>query len=121
VLDLLDSRFQDFAYIRYEAQKFLKSQPALLPSPAELMVVGNDSLEMLQGYTRSRDDLISALDHLPAALPYKQMNGMFAWERFAQSIDALRQIALQNRGVPGRKILSGSATAVPAFTSIRRT
>ena len=28
---------------------------------------------------------------------------MFFWERFAQSIDALQQIALQNRGVPGRK------------------
>lgn len=103
VLDLLDSRFQDFAYIRYEARKFLMAQPALLTAPAELLVVGNDSLEMLQGYTRSREDLVYALDHLPAALPYKEMNGMFVWERFAQSIDALQQIALQNKGVPGRK------------------
>ena len=103
VLDLLDSRFQDFAYIRYEAKKFLMAQPALLTAPAELLVVGNDSLEMLQGYTRSREDLIYALDHLPAALPYKEMNGAFVWERFAQSIDALQQIALQNKGVPGRK------------------
>lgn len=103
VLDELDSRFQDFAYIRYEAKKFLMRQPEELPAPAELMVVGNDSLEMLQGYTRSRADLLYALDHLPAALPYKEMNGTFVWERFAQSIDALQQIALQNRGVPGRK------------------
>src|ERR1035441_8726448 len=43
------------------------------------------------------------LNHLPAALPYKEMNGAFAWERFAQSVDALQQIALQNKGVPGRK------------------
>jgi hypothetical protein len=37
------------------------------------------------------------------ALPYKQRNGAFAWERFGQSLDALDQIALQDKGVPGRK------------------
>jgi hypothetical protein len=31
------------------------------------------------------------------------MSGAFAWERFAQSIDALQQIPLQNKGLPGRK------------------
>ena len=103
VLDLLDSNFQDFAYIRYEVQKFLDEQPAELTSPAELMVVGNQSLEMLQGYTRNKADLLYALKHLPAALPFKEMNGMFYWDRFDQSIDALQQIALQNKGVPGRK------------------
>lgn len=103
VLDLLDSEFQDFAYIRYELRQFLMAQPAQLADPAELMVVGNQSLEMLQGYTRSRADLLDALDHLPAVLPYKKMLPSFYWERFAQSIDALQQIALQNKGVPGRK------------------
>jgi len=103
VLDLLNSSFSDFAYIRYEVKKFLDTEPAQLAAPAELMVVGNESLEMLQGYTRNKADLLYALNHLPAALPYKEMNGAFAWERFAQSIDALQQIALQNKGVPGRK------------------
>ena len=103
VLDLLNSSFQDFAYIRYEVHRFLDAQPAQLTSPAELMVVGDQSLEMLQGYTRNKADLLYALNHLPAALPFKEMNGMFYWDRFGQSIDALQQIALQNKGVPGRK------------------
>ncbi len=103
VLDLLNSRFQDFAYIRYEVRRFLAAQPARLSSPAELMVLGNQSLEMVQGYTRSKEDLLYALDHIPAALPYKQMNPSFYPERFGQSIDALQQMALQNEGVPGRK------------------
>jgi VWFA-related protein len=103
VLDQLNTQFQDFAYIRYEARRFLIRQPALLPAPAELLVIRDSSLEMLQGYTRSRDDLVSALDHLPAALPFEEMHPVFAWDRFAQSIDALQQIALQNRGIPGRK------------------
>lgn len=66
-------------------------------------MIGNESLEMLQGYTRDRAELLYALDHLPAALPFKKTLAMFLWERFAQSIDALQQIALQNRGLPGRK------------------
>jgi VWFA-related protein len=103
VLDELNSNFDDFAYIRYEVKQFLRKQPERLASPAELLVIGNDSLEMLQGYTRSRADLMHALEHLPAALPYKKMNASFFWERFAQSMDALQQISLQNKGVPGRK------------------
>ena len=103
VLDLLNSQFEDFAFIRYSVRKYLAAQPPQLRSPAEMMVIGNDSLEMVQGYTRNKEDLLFALDHISATLPYKIMNGSFFWERFAQSIDALQQIALQNQGVPGRK------------------
>ncbi len=103
VLDLLNSDFADFAYIRYEVRRFLMSQPERLTSPSEMLVVGDESLEMLEGYTRSRADLLYALDHLPAALPYKKQKASFFWERFDQSIGALQQIALENRGVPGRK------------------
>jgi VWFA-related protein len=103
VLDLLDSSFSDFAYIRDMVRKYLVAQPSQLNSPAELMVLGNQSLEMVQGYTRNKADLLYALDHLQAILPYKEMNGAFFAERFEQSIDALQQIALQNKGVSGRK------------------
>jgi len=102
VLDLLNSSFEDFAYIRYEVGQFLMSQPPQLTSPAELMVIGNKSLDMLQGYTRNRADLMYALHHLPATLPWKKMNAS-SWELFDQSMNALQLIALQNKGVPGRK------------------
>ncbi len=103
VLDLLNSRFTDFAYIRDQARKYLAAQPDQLNSPAELMVLNNRSLEMVQGYTRNKAELLFALEHVPKALPWKLINGAFWTERFVQSIDALQQIALQNKGVPGRK------------------
>lgn len=103
VLDLLNSTFQDFAYIRWSTRQFLLAQPEKLPAPAEMLVVGDESLEMIQGFTRSRADLLFALNHLPAAYPFKKMNASFFWERFGQSFDALQQIALQNKGIPGRK------------------
>lgn len=103
VLDLLNSTFQDFAYIRWSTRRFFLAQPERLPAPAEMLVVGDESLEMIQGFTHSRAELLYALDHLPAAYPFKKMNASFFWERFAQSFDALQQIAFQNKGIPGRK------------------
>ena len=104
VMDLLNSSFEDFAYIRYEGAQFLKSQPSQLASPTELLLVGNESLEMLQSFTRSREELLDALKQTPVTVPYKHMNPVsFAAERFGQSLDALDEIALQNKGVPGRK------------------
>ena len=125
VLDLLNSSFEDFAFIRYSVRKYLAAQPAQLTSPAELMVIGNESLEMLQGYTRNKADLLDALAHLPPSIPYKKMNGAFFWERFAQSIDALQQIALQNQGIPGRKNIvwvghGGPGLNLEALTTVSR-
>ena len=104
VMDQLNSSFEDFAYIRYEVEQYLKAEPARLASPTELLVVGNESLEMLQSFTRSRAELLDAVKHAPVALPFKHMHrASFAWEMFDQSLDTLDQIALENQGVPGRK------------------
>lgn len=103
VMDRLNSSSQDFAYIRYQVEQFLKAQPSRLASPTELLVLGDESLEMVQGLTRSRAQLLEAVQQLPTVLPYKHMIRAFGWERVGQSLDALDQIAIQNKGVPGRK------------------
>jgi len=121
VLDLLNSKFEDFAYIRFQVRKYLAAQPAQLSSPAELLMVGNRSLEMVQGYTRNKADLLNALDHVPAVLPYKVMNGAFWPERFVQSIDALQQIALQNKGITGRKNIVWVGHGGPSLITARLT
>ena len=118
VLDQLDSSFEDFAFLRWEVRRYLEAQPATLRSPAELMVVGNQSLELVQSYTRSRSDLLDALKHVPTALPYKQMSPSFWAERFVQSIDALQEIALENQGVPGRKNIVWLGHGGPAVNTM---
>jgi len=115
VLDQLNSSFEDFAYIRWEAERYLEAQPRELAAPAELMVAGNESLDLVQSYTRDRGELLDAVKHLPAVIPYKQMAIVSFWpEQFVQSIDALRQIALENRGTPGRKIIVWVGHGSPA-------
>ncbi len=121
VLDLLNSSFEDFAFIRYSVRKYLAPQPPLLSSPAEMMVIGNRSLELMQGPTRNKADLLYALDHLPPVIPYKWMADSFDGERFNQSLDALQQISLQNKGVPGRKNIVWVGHGSPSFSTGRWT
>jgi VWFA-related protein len=123
VLDLLNSRLRDFAYIRYQVRAYLAGQPEQLPSPIELMLLGNRSFEMVQGYTKNKADLLFALDHVPAALPFKLMSSgprdlLHDAERFEQSTDALQQIALQNKGVPGRKNIIWVGHGAPEMFTI---
>lgn len=103
VLDLLNTPSEDFAYARDSISRYLALQPARI-SPTELMVLNNTSLDMVQAYTHSRGDLTYALEHIPRELPYK-LSGGKDWldQRLSQSIEALQQIALQNRDLPGRK------------------
>ena len=117
VLDLLNSSFEDFAFIRYSVRAYLAAQPPLLAAPAEMMVIRNQSLELLQSPTRDKEELLSALDHLPPAIPYKWARDSFIEERFDQSVDALQQIALQNKGAPGRKNIIWVGEGSPSFTT----
>lgn len=103
VLDLLNSEFQEGAYFRFELHKYLEGLPSELAAPAELIVLGNSSMDLVQGYTRSRKELIFALDHAPTIVPYKRTNSDFIMDRAQQSVDTLQQIVLQNEGIPGRK------------------
>ncbi len=103
VLDQLNDSVDEFTLLQKAAHDYLATQPAVLPAPAEVLVATNTSLEMVQGYTRNRDDLIFAVDHIPPANAFKFDKSDFDGERARQSIDNLKQIAVQNRGVPGRK------------------
>ena len=121
VLDLLNSSFEDFAFIRDSVRRYLAAQPPQLTAPAEMMVLGNNSLELLQGPSRDKEELLSALAHLPPAIPYKWARDPFIEERFDESIDALQQIALQNKGVPGRKNIIWVGMGSPSFSTANLT
>ena len=108
VLDLLNTPSKDFAFARDSIRRYLALQPERLISPTELMVLNNKSLDMIHAYTRSRTELMYAVEHVPWAVPYKLGTMQFGgvdWldQRLSQSIEALQQIALQNKGLPGRK------------------
>ena len=102
VLDRLNSNFQSSSYNTLAVQRYLGAQPAQLKSPTELMLLDNNSFQMIHSYTRSRDELLDAIDHLPVELPLKLAAGFFP-ERLVRSVSALREIAFRNQGIAGRK------------------
>jgi VWFA-related protein len=100
VVDELNGSFQDYAFIRHSLQRYFDRQPSELESPCELMLLGYHSLQMVQGFTRNKAELISALNHIA---PPPSFVVTTVSERFNDSVYALQMIALQNQGVPGRK------------------
>lgn len=117
VLDRLNSSSAEFSFLHTALLAYLSRQPVVLASPAELVVVGNNSLEMVQGYTRSRDEMLASLARVDGQIPYKLNLGLsFENERFQQSISALQQLALQSRGVGGRKNIVWLGRGGPGFS-----
>ena len=103
VLDEINTSFSEMSYVRQELRKALASGPEQLAAPTELMVSGENGLDLVQSFTQNRDELIEALVHLPAPVPWLSTLPGFQWLMFGRSVDALQEIALQNRGVSGRK------------------
>jgi len=107
VLDELNTSFEDMAFARQKVEKYLDSQPSVLPQPTTLLVASNTALQTLHNYTQSREELRATLKkHLPE-LPYKMMHGgtnsASAYLRMAESLQSLHQISVASRGVAGRK------------------
>jgi VWFA-related protein len=104
VVDRLNSKdMDDFERGRKGLLSYLNQQPEELNSPAEIMLLNNTSLEMIQGYTRSKADLIWAVEHIQPGISFKAAKSDFDGERAHDSISALMELAVQNLGVPGRK------------------
>ena len=109
VLDELNMTFQNASFSRQMAEKYLKTQPAVLKQPTVLMVASNVKFQQIHDYTQDRDALIDAVHkHMPE-YPWAMMTsgskGSGAVERMAQNLSALQQIAQASTGTTGRKNL----------------
>ena len=107
VLDELNTTFEDIAYSRQKMEKYLEAQPAVLSQPTILLVVDDTHFRVLQDYTQDRNLLKDALKkHIPN-LPFKLnksgANSAGAFERMAQSLNALHQVTEASGGTRGRK------------------
>ena len=119
VLDFLNSSFQDIAFIRTSVKNYLMTQPPNLTLPTEMLVLGERTLDLMHRYTRSRLELIDALDRQPPVNDDQERRNALFEGRYRYSVEALRQIALQNRGVPGPKSIVWVGLGGPNFVVSR--
>ncbi len=115
VLDSLNSSFQDIAFIRTSVRNYLLSQPTDLKVPTEMLVLDNNSLEMAQRYTQKRSELLQALDRESSVVHDQEKRDSFFEDRYKSSVEALQQIALQNKGTPGPKNIIWVGRGAPNF------
>jgi VWFA-related protein len=121
VLDELNTGFEDMAFARHSLEKYLKSQPPVLPQPTALLVAGNAKLGVLQDYTRDRQAILAALvkhiPDLPNRLIQSGKSGPGAAERLAMSLGSLEEIAQATAGHPGRKNVIWIGRGFPAVNT----
>jgi len=121
VLDELNSNFQDMSYARHELEKYLLSQPAVLPEPTSLLVAGNTKFQVMEDYTRDRQAILTALSkhfpEYPSLMMQSGKSGPGAVERLAMSLESLEQIAQATAGHPGRKNLIWVGRGFPAVNT----
>ena len=106
VLDELNTAFSDTAFARNSIKKYLLHQPERLAAPTSFLVCTDTGFQQIHGFTLSRQELLDALSHLPAAYPFQLMRTGGSGEgrsvRFAQTLASLQQIAQANTGHHGR-------------------
>lgn len=120
VLDELDSHYVNFkgssanvidllgqqVYIRTELINFLRTQPARLPAPAEVLVLTHHGYQILVPDTQDRDAMIARVKtHDPGlGSPYRDaLEEGTDHTSTKAALFALWSLALQQRTLPGRK------------------
>lgn len=102
VIDEMNTPFSELAYSRYEVNRYLKAQPALMPEPTMVLWLNDYGFHPLTSFTRDRQALLTAVTKHSGSLPSKLMRGDSV-ARLAESFSALQQIALFSRGSSGSK------------------
>jgi VWFA-related protein len=103
VVDALNTPFEETAYTRQQVDRFLKAQPALLKQPTIALWLNDSGFHpVVQGFTRDRNALMSAIDAHKASLPDKMNRGAVV-EQLSASLSALQQMAVFSRGNKGSK------------------
>ena len=114
VIDELTTSFESMAYARFELEKYLKRQPALLDTPAKLLAVNDKGFQEIAPYTRDRDLLLERLQDRSVGLPSALFRGDLG-KLIEGTFTTLKQIALASEGEKDeRKNLIWIGTGFPA-------
>ena len=120
IVDAMNTRFEDFAYVRYSVAKLLKHEHGMLDQPTMLLALTNRGLQVLTKPTRDAAVLAAAMKSLPATLPWRlEQGGIWGtFERVNDSLMALEQIAQANAGSVQRKNIIWISPGFPILSRL---
>lgn len=120
VFDELNTQWEGTTYAREEMERYLKSQPEVLPVPTLLLAAGDSRFKVLHDYTQSRAELLDAIKKFWPEYPWQMMRGGSGnknIELLEQTLGTLSQIAESSRGTPGRKNVIWVGTGYPTINT----
>jgi VWFA-related protein len=120
VFDELNTSWDGTAYARLQMQRFLKSQPDVLPVPTLLLVAGDSRFAVLHDYTQSRAELLESVRKYLPQYPFQMMRGSSGntnIEVLEKTLGTLSQIAESTRGTPGRKNVIWVGAGYPSINT----
>jgi VWFA-related protein len=118
VIDELNTPFEQTAYSRFEVERFLKAQPAVLREPTIGLWLNDAGFHPLSGFTRDRDVLSGSIHAHQASLPNK-LDRSAALEQLSASLTAIQQIALFIRGSKGNNQIIWVGRNFPAIDTTK--
>jgi VWFA-related protein len=107
LLDDVNTGYERLAFERSEADKFLRADKGHLAHPTTLAILTDSGLKLEDGFSTDGDVLSNSLDRYEIPLhTILRSGGIYAAaERLDISLRALLQLATQEAGVPGRKLI----------------
>ena len=115
ILDEINTLFEDEAFARYSLKQYLKTQTDTLPQPTMLVAVTLDKFMVLQDFTTSKSQILTALDHHLVAYPWHVINGSRKGEQFNAAFNSLIEIAEATAGHPGHKSMIWVGRGFPSM------
>jgi VWFA-related protein len=120
LVDELNTRFTDLAYVRYAINKLMHQGGTTLEQPTALYMLTDRGLTVAQGYTRDPAAIDAAMRAQPVTplwRPEAEVRDLV--DRMNTSMRALQQIAAANVGVDGHKTLIWISPGFPVFSALR--
>jgi VWFA-related protein len=126
VIDGINTKFVDTAFIREMVRKYLQTHGPKLPQPTALMVVTDTQLELVHDYTEDAGELEQALQRYADELPSSQSSSVASsqapgqtipgdMDRLLDTVSSLKKIAAANRNYAGRKNVIWISQGFPAL------
>ena len=102
IIDHVNTPFEDEYWQMHEMEGYLKSQGDLLNQQTEILLLTDAGLQVVEGFTRDRNDLLDAVKAIHSVNPYR-LTSNWDVENLSLSMSALEEVALQTKMTPGRK------------------
>jgi VWFA-related protein len=120
LVDELNTRFTDLAYVRYAINKLMHQGGVTLEQPTALYILTGRGLSVAQGYTRDPAVIDAAMRAQPLSPLWRpEAEASDIVDRINTSMRALQQIAAANVGVHGHKTLIWISPGFPVFSALR--